>query len=102
MNAVVDNLLVGALLLVSVGYVLYKLGPRALSKRILGTLSRAMAAAPAFLKLGAAAQRLAAASAGKAPGACGGCDNCGSESAPEPRPSSAEIKIPVSNIGRRD
>jgi hypothetical protein len=101
MNAVLDNLLVGVLLLASLGYALYKLGPRTLSKRILETLSRALSAAPAFLKLGAAAQRMAAASAGKAPGACGGCDNCGTESSPAPQPSSPEIKIPVGNIGRR-
>jgi hypothetical protein len=101
MNTVLDNALVGLLLLASVGYALYKLGPRTVSKRILETSSRAMAAAPAFLKLGAAARRLASASAGKAPGACGGCDNCGSESVSGSQPSSAEIKIPVAKIGRR-
>jgi hypothetical protein len=101
LNAVLDNSLVGVLLLASVGYALYKLGPRNLSKRILEILSRTMAAAPAFLKLGAVARRLATASAGKAPGACGGCDNCGSESDSGSQSSSAEIKIPVAKIGRR-
>jgi hypothetical protein len=96
MNAVLDNLLVGALLLASVGYAVYKLGPRTLKTRILAAAGRALAAAPAFLRLGAAATRLAAT---KAPGACGGCDNCGSESA-EPK-AAAEIKIPVAKIGRR-
>jgi hypothetical protein len=100
MNAVLDNSLVGVLLLVSVGYALYKLGPRTLRKRILQALSRVMAAAPAFLKLGRAAQKLTVASAGTA-GACGGCDNCGPETSAKPPPSSAEIKIPVANIGRR-
>jgi hypothetical protein len=99
MNAVLDNFLVGVLLFVSVGYALYKLGPRTLRKRILEAISRAMAAAPAFFKLARAAQRLTA-SAGTA-GACGGCDNCGSESSSKSPPSSAEIKVPVANIGRR-
>jgi hypothetical protein len=99
MNAVLDNLLVGAVLLASVGYAVYKLGPRTLRKRIVVALSTALAAAPPFLKLGAAAQRLGA-SAGKAQGACGGCDNCGSESAAAPS-ASAEVKIPVGKIGRR-
>jgi hypothetical protein len=100
MNAVLDNFLVGVLLLVSVGYALYKLGPRALRKRMLAALSRVMSAAPAFLGLGRAARRLTLESAGNA-GACGGCDNCGSETSSQPKPSSAEIKIPVANIGRR-
>jgi hypothetical protein len=105
MNAVLDNFLVGVLLLASVAYAVYKLGPRTLRSRILRTLSRAMAAAPAFFKLGRAAQKLDAASAaGKAQGACGGCDNCGTESSSEAQSSSAssaEIKVPVAKIGRR-
>jgi len=99
MNAVLDNFLVGVLLLGSVGYALYKLGPRTLSKRMLGTLSRAMSAAPAFLRLGRAARRLANAAGGPA-GACGGCDNCGAEPA-SPQASSGEINIPASSIRRR-
>jgi hypothetical protein len=81
MNAIFDNLLVGALLLASLGYAIYKLGPRALRKRILAAL------------------RLST-SAGKSESACGGCDNCGSDTAATPS-SSAEIKIPVAKIGRR-
>jgi hypothetical protein len=100
MNAVLDNFLVGALLLISCGYALYRLGPRTLRKRMLATLSRVMSAAPAFLRLGRAARRLTLASAGSA-GACGGCDNCGSETSSPPQSSSAEIKIRVANIGRR-
>jgi hypothetical protein len=100
MNAVLDNFLVGVLLLASLGYALYKLGPRTLRKRILEAISRALAAAPAFLRLGRAARGLSAASEGNA-GACGGCDNCGSETSSQPQPSSGEVKIPVANIGRR-
>jgi hypothetical protein len=102
MNAVLDNSLVGVLLLVSVSYAVYRLGPRTLKRRILQTIGRAMAAAPASLKLGRVAQKLDTASAGNAPGACGGCDNCGTESSSEPQSSSAEIKVPVAKIGRRD
>ena len=100
MNAVLDNFLVGVLLLVSAGYALYRLGPRALKKRMLAALSRVMSAAPAFLRLGRAARRLNLESAGNA-GACGGCDSCGSETSSQPQASSPEIKIPVANIGRR-
>ncbi len=101
MNAVLDNFLVGVLLLASVSYAVYKLGPRTLKRRILRTLSRATAAAPVFLRLGRVAQKLDAASLGSAQGACGGCDNCGTESSSEPQASSAEIKVPVAKIGRR-
>jgi hypothetical protein len=101
MNAVLDNFLVGVLLLVSVGYAVYKLGPRTLRRRILQSLSRAMAAAPVFLKLGRAAQKLDAASLGSAQGTCGGCDNCGTETSTEQQTSSGEIRIPVANIGRK-
>jgi hypothetical protein len=81
MNAVLDNILVGALLLASLGYAVYRLGPRALKKRILAALGRS-------------------ASAAKSQGACGGCDNCGTDPA-APQSSSGEIKIPVGKIGRR-
>jgi Family of unknown function (DUF6587) len=98
MNAVLDNLLVAAVLLASVGYAVIKLGPRTLRKRILSALERVLESAPAFLKLGNVAQRLAAAS-GKA-AACGGCDNCGTESTSVAQPPS-EISVPVAKISRR-
>jgi hypothetical protein len=98
MNAVLDNFLVAAVLLVSLGYAVFKLGPRTFRQRILGQLSLILAAAPSFLRLAGVAQRLAAAS-GKTQGACGGCDNCGeTSSAPQ---SSPEINVPVAKIGRR-
>jgi hypothetical protein len=101
MNAVLDNFLVGVLLLASVAYAVYKLGPRALKRRMLQTMSSALAAAPGFFRLRRVAQKLDAASSGSAPGACGGCDNCGTESSSEPQSSSADIKIPVAKIRRR-
>jgi hypothetical protein len=99
MNAVLDNLLVAAALLASVGYAVVKLGPRTLRKRTLNALCLVLESAPAFLKLGSVAQRLAAAS-GKAQAACGGCDNCGTESSSVPPPPS-EISVPVAKISRR-
>jgi hypothetical protein len=81
MNTLLDDFLVGVVLLASVSYALYKLGPRNLRKRILTLLGRS-------------------AGAGKAQGACGGCDNCGDASI-APKSSPADIRIPVSKIGRR-
>jgi uncharacterized protein DUF6587 len=98
MNHLLDNLLVGAVLLVSLGYAFARLGPRTLRQRMLAVLARLLAAAPAIFRLQRVAQRLSAASA-KAQAACGGCDSCGSETAP-PK-ASAEISIPVGKIGRR-
>jgi hypothetical protein len=99
MNAALDNVLVAAVLLVSLGYALLKLGPRLLRQRILWQVSLMLAAAPSFLRLAGVAQRLAAAS-GKTQTACGGCDSCGPESSSVPR-SPSEINVPVAKIGRR-
>ena len=101
MNTLLDNSLVGGAILLSAIYAVAKLGPRDLRKRMLAALSRALAAAPPFPGLRRVQQNLANAAAGKAQGACGGCDNCGTESSSEPQPSSGEIRIPVANIGRK-
>ena len=100
MSSILDNALVGLALLASAGYAAVSLGPRSLRRRILGVVSHGAARAPAFLGLGRIAQRLAAA-ASKAQGACGGCDNCGSEQTTAPQPPKAEIRVPVARIGRR-
>jgi hypothetical protein len=103
MNSILDNSLVGLALLVSAGYAVSSLGPRSLRRRLLSALSRLLARAPVFLGLGRLAQWLGAASAGKAQGACGGCDNCGSEQAPAQKQDSRalEVRVPVTKIGRR-
>jgi len=101
MNSVIDSSLVGLALLVSAGYALLSLGPRSLRPRLLAALSGAAARAPAFLGLRRTAQWLAVASAGKAHGACGGCDDCGSEKVPAQKSTAAEITVPVGKIGRR-
>jgi hypothetical protein len=94
MNGILDNFLVGLALIVSAAYAVASLGPKSLRRRLLGGLGRVMARAPAFLHLQRAAQWIMAASAGKAPGACGGCDSCG--------PQESEINVPVAKIGRRN
>ena len=98
MNVLLDDSLVGLALLVSALYALAALGPGNLRRRVLATLAALLARAPAALRLRPAAQRLARAADAKAPGACGGCDNCGS-GAP-PANSGGEIKVPVSSIAR--
>jgi len=97
MNSVIDNSLVGLALLASAGYALSSLGPRSLRRRLLAALSRATA----FLGLRRTAGRLAVKSAGKAQGACGGCDSCGSEQPPAAEAPAAEVTVPVGKIGRR-
>ena len=101
MNTVIDNSLVGLALLMSGGYALLSLGPKSLRRRLLAALSRAAARAPAILGLRRTSQWLAVASKGKAQGACGGCDSCGSEQAPAQKSPAAEVRVPVPKIGRR-
>jgi hypothetical protein len=106
MNSILDNSLVGLALLVSAGYAVSSLGPRSLRQRLLAVLSRLLARAPVFLGLGRMARWLAVASASKAQGACGGCDNCGSEQASAQKSSTQdsrahEVRVPVTKIGRR-
>jgi hypothetical protein len=106
MNSVLDNSLVGLALLASAGYAAMKLGPRSLRRGMLAALSRLLASAPAGFGLRRISERLDAASAGKAQGACGGCDNCGSEQTPAQQAgaensASAEVRVPVAKIGRR-
>jgi hypothetical protein len=107
MNSILDNSLVGLALAASAAYALSSLGPRSLRQRLLAVLSRLMARAPALLGLRQWAQRLQTASADKAAGSCGGCDNCGSEQSPSPSPKlptavpGAEIRVSVAKIGRR-
>jgi hypothetical protein len=99
MNAFLDDFIVGAVLLASVGYAIAKLGPKAWRRGILAAMSQVFEAAPVSFRLGGLAQRLETASGRTQGGACGGCDNCGTESA-APQ-SSGEISVPVANIGRR-
>jgi len=101
MNTLLDGSLVALALLASVGYAVSSLGPRTLRVRLLSATSRLAELAPAYLRLGRVARRLAAAALVKPQGACGGCDNCGTESAAAPHSAAAEFKVPVANITRR-
>jgi hypothetical protein len=99
--------LVAAALLASAVYALFALGPRALRRRALSRVAAWAARAPARLGLRGLAAGLGAAAA-KSSGACGGCDNCGSENATAQGPqagsthsSGGDIKIPLASIGRR-
>ena len=100
MNNILDDTLVGLALMVSAGYAVSSLGPRSLRRRLLGALSRLTARAPAFLGLRRTARWFERASDGRADGACGGCDSCGSEPAAQ-KPAVAEVSVPVTKIGRR-
>jgi hypothetical protein len=102
MNGFLDNFLVGLALGVSAVYAVLSLGPKSLRRGLLGALGRAAARAPASLHLRRAAQWLAVAAAGKAQGACGGCDSCGSEEPEAQNPQKSEVKVPIAEIGRRN
>jgi hypothetical protein len=99
MNAVLDDSLVGLLLLASLLYAFATLSPRNARRRVLGRLAEWLARAPRVLHLTTAAQRLARVADVKPAGACGGCDGCGSES--RPQASGAEISVPITHIARR-
>ena|SRR5450631_1163248 len=101
MNRILDNTLVGLVLLVSAGYALSSLGPRSLRRRGLAALGQLAARAPSFLGLRRTAQWLDAAAGAKPQGACGGCDSCGSEPAAGEKLPAAEVRVPVEKIGRR-
>ena len=101
MNGILDDFLVGLVLIISAGYATFSLGPRSLRSRAFAALSNATARAPAFLGLGRMARWLAAAAADKSQGACGGCDNCGSEKTPAPKAVPIEVRVPLAKIGKR-
>ena len=105
MNPILDDLLVAAALLASLGYALFALGPRALRGRALSRIAGWAGRAPSWLGLSGFAARVGSAAA-KPPGACGGCDSCASDgkspSAAQQAPGAgSEIKIPLASVGRR-
>jgi hypothetical protein len=100
MNHLLDQSLVGLLLLVSAGYALMALGPKTLRTKILTGVSRLAAGAPRMFGLSRWAKQLEAA-AGKPKGACGGCEDCGTGTAADAQSTPKEINIPVGKIGRR-
>ena len=100
MKDILSNSLVGLALLASVGYAVMSLGPKSLRRALLAMLS----GWARVLGLTRLAERWAAVSA-KTEGACGGCDNCGSEqtaptSSSQPN-SQGEVRVPLTKIGKR-
>jgi hypothetical protein len=101
MNGLLDDVLVGILLVAACGYTVFSLGPRTLRGRLMAAAAAALSRGPAVVGLRTIAQRLASAAAVKPKGGCGGCDNCGDEQTPEPQSTTGEVRIPVSKITRR-
>ena len=106
MNKILDDTLVGLVLVASAGYALASLGPKGLRTRIHRGLAGLARRAPSFLRLGAVARRLDARAARNSSAACGGFESCGSgepianqPGAGEPR--AAEVRVPVAKVGRR-
>jgi hypothetical protein len=100
MHGFLDELLVGVALLASVVYAVFSLGPRTLRRRLLLAASTLLKQLPRFLSPRGLTLRLEAAAALKT-GACGGCDNCGSEQPPAAQASGSDVRISVADIGRR-
>ncbi|MDB6084708.1 MAG: hypothetical protein JWN43_2589 [Gammaproteobacteria bacterium] len=100
MNNLLDDLMIGLVLLASVTYVAFSLGPRALRPRLLGGVSGLLLRLPRGSRLRGLARRLESAAKTKA-GGCSGCDNCGAEQPPAARVAPPEIRVPVAKIGRR-
>jgi hypothetical protein len=106
MNGALDGALVSLALAVSVGYAVGALGPRTLRRRLLSALAASMLRLPAATRLHPLARRLQSAASAEA-GACGGCDDCGAAppkqpTAGPPEPGTqAEIRVPLSSIGKR-
>jgi hypothetical protein len=111
MSHALDIALVAIVILASVGYAVFTLGPksfrRGIANRLIGVAARSEHV-PGWRRF---TRRLSAgANAKLAGGSCGGCDNCGSETAAKPTTSSvgaggaggaAEVRIPVAQIRRR-
>jgi hypothetical protein len=108
MAHLLDNFVVGLALGSSAVYAAFSLGPKSWRAAVARRLGQLVPRIPTQLGLRGAAQRLSLIAAAKAGGACGGCDNCASDSAPKPAPEAAagpntpgEVRIAVAKIGRR-
>jgi hypothetical protein len=101
MHSFLDDSVVGLVLFASVIYAVFSLGPRALRRRLLAAASTLLRRLPKFLGLRDVALRLDRVASTKADGACGGCDNCGSEQSSTAPSSGSEFRIPLSKIGKR-
>jgi hypothetical protein len=101
MNNILDGLLVGLALVMSAAYAAAALGPRAWRHRAAAALAGFAARLPKAYGLRRIAQRYAHSGAAQAPGACGGCDDCGSPTSAAPH-ADGDVRIPLARIGRRE
>jgi hypothetical protein len=99
MHALLDDVLVAAVLFASAAYALVSLGPRALKSWLLRRGSALLNLLPRTVA-GRLADRLEAAAGAKV-GGCGGCGSCGEEPAPAGKAEDTEVRVPLSQIGKR-
>lgn len=110
MNGILDDFLVGLILLSAFGYASYFLGPKSWRAPVLKLTATLIGYLPSILRARGVVQRLTTqASAPSKAAACGGCDNCGStQTSPAAAQGSAavnvslgEIRVPLAQIGKR-
>lgn len=107
MRHLLDDAVVGVLLLVSLVYAALALGPRSLRRRAASRLALLSPCMPVRFGMRSLARRWSERLAVKSAGACGGCDDCAravNEPATSVMPAAAngEVRMPISQIGRRD
>jgi hypothetical protein len=109
---VLDNFVVVLVLGSSTAYVAFTLGPKSWRVAVARRLGQFAPRLPTRWGLRRAALRLSTLATKKAGGACGACDNCGSESAGKSASGAGagagagvsmagEVRIAVAKIGRR-
>jgi len=102
MSGLIDEVLVGLVLAISLVYAIFSLGPRTLRRRLLAAAAAPLLRLPGLRGL---ARRLQTATA-TAKGSCGGCGDCGSSAPAQTTSASgaapaAEISVSVAAIGKR-
>jgi hypothetical protein len=108
MQHLLDNVVVGLLLLGSLVYATLALGPKSLRRRIASRLALLVPYLPVRLGMRRLAWRWSERLALKSAGSCGGCADCGSavnqsaaQAVAQAAPS-GEVRVPMTQIGRRD
>ena len=115
MRYVLDLLFVGLVISVSLAYVVFALGPKALRVRAADAIAARAARVPSAFKLRRGVFWLSESLGAKAGGACGGCNSCGTTTkdpaaaSKDPAAASAgtsaaagrDVRVPVARIGRR-
>ncbi len=94
----IDRIVVGCAVLASMIYAFRSLAPRTYRGRVLAMLADWAGRHGDGSRL---ARYLRAASGSGKGGGCGGCEGCGSEAKTPAQPRSAEVSVPLQQIGRR-